>query len=311
MPPLPVIREEETSQYEEEEEEATHASEPLLVDHAHSKEAFSLSEDEEDEQRSDQRCMKPSSGSSRILLALLQRYNKYMQTSIGKDRGMKLLQWTLALLGTWLKLKRQRRQVQSNQCDGRSGNSLLLLEQGSLKLATALCWARYCSRVFDLPAALEAVWTNGWAAAGGRGLQGSLGRGLALSMVGYYPTELIAFVHWMIPSLVSQPGADKRTAERWSYISCRFWCVYLIFESVQCLLLYQQLQSEKEALCDEDKERGIALQERRTKLQLVRNALFVLPSLHWSLHDWDTKPWLNEQFVNVLMWIESVVCLTQ
>jgi hypothetical protein len=50
---------------------------------------------------------------------------------------------------------------------------------------------------------------------------------------------------------------------------------------------------------------------KHLQLQLVRDLLFTLPAIHWSLPHWDTDPWLPEPIVNTLMWLESVVCMVQ
>ena len=52
-------------------------------------------------------------------------------------------------------------------------------------------------------------------------------------------------------------------------------------------------------------------QQQNLRLQILRDLLFTLPAIHWSLPNWDTNPWLSEPIVNTLMWLESVVCMYQ
>ena len=47
------------------------------------------------------------------------------------------------------------------------------------------------------------------------------------------------------------------------------------------------------------------------KLQLLRNMLFFLPSIQWSLDKWDTQPWLSPDLINNLMLMEAVVSVYQ
>jgi hypothetical protein len=87
--------------------------------------------------------------------------------------------------------------------------------------------------------------------------------------------------------------------------------LYVVAEAVQCAALLKEMKHQELDKDGDDnpvakKEQQLAL--RNTKLQLVRDALFFLPCLQWSLTNWDTDPWLSENFVNMRMWIESVVC---
>jgi hypothetical protein len=50
---------------------------------------------------------------------------------------------------------------------------------------------------------------------------------------------------------------------------------------------------------------------RSERLEIIRNLLCTLPTIHWSLPKWDTDPWLTSDLLNTLVWLESVVCLHQ
>jgi hypothetical protein len=249
----------------------------------------------------------------------LQTYVKYMSTSLHQDRGLKLLQWSLWLASRLVLLKK----YQSNNSSG-----LQYLSQSLRKLYLDFSFARYATRAFGLPSAVVAARNGSW------GYQESntltkyrkahdvLGKLMAWSMIGYYPTELVAYIQWILPAKPEGqlPAKYSRSAERWSYWSCRFWLAYLVAEACQCLLVYKELKDQETQRQDGSSDnvngdkhakadrQGIM---RYTKLQLIRDALFVLPCINWSLPNWDIDPMLPENVVNGLMWLESIVCLYQ
>lgn len=231
---------------------------------------------------------------------LLQAYITYISKSLHHDRGIKLLQWTLWLTSRILLVRDQPESSAAFR-----------------KLYNEFSMARYVSRILGLPAALEAAQSGSWSIQSSHTrypkLHAALGQVMAWSMVGYYPTELLAYLRWTVPSKHQKP----RTAEWWSYWSCRFWLLYILAETCQCGLVYKERFAELQAKASGDgKDDKLAKAEnqqalRYTKLQLLRNALFVLPCVQWSLPNWDTQPWLPENVVHGLMWLESVVCLFQ
>jgi hypothetical protein len=177
----------------------------------------------------------------------------------------------------------------------------------------------------------------------------AIGKVLSWSMVGYHPTELAAYVLWMKPaaSALVAPSVSAATTERhrrdcerrrswfpqfstwpaetWSYVSCRFWLAYVVAELLQCVVQGYELRSllqdgpttkEMEILEDTNGEGHTTkaqLQRRldHVTLQGLRNVLFLVPCLQWSLPHWDTRPWLPVSTINTLMWLESIVCLYQ
>jgi hypothetical protein len=173
----------------------------------------------------------------------------------------------------------------------------------------------------------------------------AIGKVLSWSMVGYHPTELAAYVLWMKPASSTATAIERReyecryrrrslfpqisswSAETWSYVSCRFWLAYVLAELLQCvvqgcelrsLLQEQQCQTSKEMEILEDtsdddhtKQAQLQRQLHNVTLQGLRNALFLVPCIQWSLPHWDTRPWLPVSTVNTLMWLESIVCLYQ
>ena len=304
-----------------------------------------------------------ATATSTTLQRWLQSYVTYMRLSLHKDRGLKCLSYTLAVLGAlaeW-RLQQQQQQQQGYRKQSNSSNSssrsnssssssssrslLLLLprmQQVCTKLSLDVLWARYCTRLLDWPAAVEALWTNSWSYYNAKTirtyprLHAILGRLVAASMLGYYPTEYRALLEWMVPSAFvvapnnnnnNHTGKRRRwTAEQWSAISCRFWLLYILAETMQCVLQWKELSDQKQQHTalqqqqvdndDDDDNNNQQLAQwqttlRWTKLQLVRNALLLLPCITWSLPNWDQTPLLHKHVVNTLMWLESVVCLYQ
>jgi len=178
----------------------------------------------------------------------IQTWARYLQSSTNQDRALKLLQWTLWLVSYILKKRQEQRS--GNRLAGGSGatndsSSTSRHIQGLRKLYLDVAFARYATRLLGLVGAVEAVRTDSWAASSDKypNLMKWIGRVLAWSMIGYYPTEHIAYAKWMAPAAYVSKQGD-RSAERWSYLSCRFWLVYILAESAQCLIQMKELQDK-------------------------------------------------------------------
>jgi hypothetical protein len=316
--------------------------------------------------------------SSNAALTQLSRYLKWYTTFMSRagnqEIGLKFLQYTL-----WLVAKVLQTSYRSSSSSNNKNSTVKLQRVVAFcsKLSTDLSFARYMTRLFGWPTALEAAWHNSWAVDSSSIYQGDdkllinmdrhrrvdawLGRILAYSMVFYYPAEHVAFLHWMAPPAPAPPASSSavckvhppttRTAERYSAWSCRAWSVYILAEVVQCILQWRKQRQEQQRLL-EQQQRLLEQQQqqqqqqqqlqllpdsggtdddstttpsitalvtvesklhdtqramRNVELQLLRNALFVLPTIHWSLPNWDVDPWLPAPLVNTLMWLESLV----
>ena len=152
-------------------------------------------------------------------------------------------------------------------------------------------WARYINRFFGLPASVSAAQTGCY------GSPKALGKAMAWMLIGYYPCEHLAYLKWKAPGFCS--SADSRLAAKSSAWSCRFWLAYIVLD-VRRSTLFLKSKDEK----DEEKSRS-------ERLQLMRNFLFLLPAINWSLPHWDTKPLLSPIVCNSLMLSEALVCLYQ
>lgn len=126
------------------------------------------------------------------------------------------------------------------------------------------------------------------------------------------------------PSMTSSQIAGKASA--WS---CRFWLAFLVLDIARSAIELQKVQKKKKQNDDDnnkDKRSNLngdaqdstdavdpsqSSMVRTERLQIARNALYILPALHWSLPNWDTKPWLPNDVVNGLCWVEAVVGMYQ
>ena len=227
---------------------------------------------------------------ARLVDRFLQGYAHYTSSAFNQDVGLKVLQYSLWMIGRFYFSKHS-------------------VEQQSLQaLSFDVSWTRYVNRIFGWPAAIEAARSGSW----GKGLWG---RAMAWAMIGYYPLDHLAFVKWKAPNLIKfkVPGVEeKRLACKASAWSCRFWFLYILFDllrSTDKLQDLKQQESTKEGDSQHFQDWNKA--QRYERLQILRNVLFTLPCLHFSLPNWDMEPWLSDDLVNTLLWLESIVCLYQ
>ena len=129
--------------------------------------------------------------------------------------------------------------------------------------------------------------------------------------------------------------SSTQLASKASAWSSRFWLAWLISDIVRCTLALRDIQqtphssgTKKTApgANDDDLQQTDSLEQELTlhqymdkqipavrteHLQIIRNMLYILPAINWSLPDWDTQPWLSGDVVNGFCWLESVVGLHQ
>jgi hypothetical protein len=229
----------------------------------------------------------------------------FTSSAVNQERSLKVLQWTLWLF------------------------AYLKKSPGLRKLYLDVSFSRYILRVLGFPAALEAARSGSWGAAASSTSKqrnwwiSKLGSIMAYSMMLYYPSDHLAYLGWMAPSVLprmSSPRMNKllHNANLVSAYSCRCWLVFLIAEMAQTTVKLKDLMEQKQSLTKNeggaDHDEALAsLQHtiRNHQLQLIRSLLFTLPCIHWSLPRWDKDPWLRESVVNGLMWVESIVSLYQ
>lgn len=183
-------------------------------------------------------------------------YTNFVSKAGNQDKLLKLLQWSLYMASvSVLELNRKKSADRHNQ----NNNTVSPISSGLRKLYLEISMARYVIRLLGFPTALEAFRNNSWT------IQPSnddhaikdtklnyyywIGKILAGSMVLYYPTEMLAYVHWMAPQVFPPSLSSPRTGNRWSYISCRFWVLYIIAELLQSIMqrneISQKLLKEK------------------------------------------------------------------
>ena len=256
-------------------------------------------------------------------------YVKFAGSAGNQDKLLKILQWSLWLM------------AHTGGASSRTSHNVNTIskQQWMSRISDQLSWARYATRLLGFPVAVEAALTDSWTLDKSSPVYRTIGKILAYSMVGYHPTEMVAYLQWQKPApppASSSAGFDNQAESAvstkrwwhappatWSYISCRFWLVYIGAELTQCILQWRELRAQKVALEEAKKQDSsgdntssssipdLNTQLANVQLQTVRNALFLLPCIHWCLPKWDTQPWLRPYTVNALMWGEAVVSLYQ
>ena len=111
--------------------------------------------------------------------------------------------------------------------------------------------------------------------------------------------------------------------------SCRFWLAFIVLDIIKAgkvlrrtqLLEHQRkVEEENEESNDNTKDadgskRDVAIPSanelesvaKTQKYAIVRNLLYVLPAIGWSLPKWDTEPLLSDNAMFGLCWLEAVV----
>jgi hypothetical protein len=169
-----------------------------------------------------------------------------------------------------------------------------------------------------------------------------LGRFLAWTMIGYFPFEHAAYLQWKAPNLRWDVGRGRRRmitgrsnssqddichvdkplknyGSLFSAWSCRFWLAFIvgdIIKACKALRRIQRLERQKDQIqlekTDDDTDILPSSDElisvaQKQKYAIVRNLLFTLPAIGWSLPKWDTEPWLSDETMFGLCWLEALV----
>mmetsp|Transcript_27034 Transcript_27034/g.29124 ORF Transcript_27034/g.29124 Transcript_27034/m.29124 type:complete len:330 (-) Transcript_27034:444-1433(-) len=270
----------------------------------------------------------------------LSKYLQFIQNPYRQDSILKTVQYSL-----WFLSKFYRNKTVPGNSNTNTNSTPHRIAEALLKLSKEISWARYVLRFFGLPVAINGVDLSRL------GLENNskrLGQAMSWSMIAYFPLEHLAYLCWKAPSVnwlsyatsnnacqnvgsIDTDGychSSSRLASTASAWSCRFWLTYLLLDIFRCTLALRELKqnphqtsqanltssdsnknkSNKIMQIDEDKE---VVTIRTEHLQVVRNILYVLPALHWSLPNWDSQPWLPDDIVSGLCWLESMVGLFQ
>ena len=205
-----------------------------------------------------------------------------------------------------------------------------LFSLGFIQLACQVSYARYVTRLFGLPAALDAVLHNSWNATSNNEVYNNvykwLGKILAVSMVLYYPMEHAAFFFWIQSSTVNINDAAYREpvwwkdGNIWSYNSCRCWFIYVVADLTQCLIQLDELikkQSQRREIDNKEGRNNTALLSSEgidRLLQLIRNIAMLYPAMYWSMPHSDSSvhPFLSSHSsIYALMAVEALLHLYQ
>ncbi|GMH52523.1 hypothetical protein TrRE_jg3448, partial [Triparma retinervis] len=235
----------------------------------------------------------------------------------GLDKSMKLLGYTCSLLSNALNLSPSLSLASS---------SFPSLSDGLQSVSNEMSTARYAMRLCSgLPSSLQACRTNGWAWGDldveehleeGDPDRGSypytdrapravdlVERTLPWSMMAYYPLEHLAYAGWNMKGMIwDSAGTGRgglRDRSRWpsanvlSAVSCWAWLWYIVGDIVvQAERVYRIGMALKKLEGREGKEgprENLRRALRTHGVMLAREALFLLPGVHWSRLDWAEK----------------------
>ena len=248
---------------------------------------------------------KQASKATELIAKILDQYGSYVSNSWNQDKLLKILHYSLWMLSRFY--------VKSPQS-----------QQGLSFLSGEILWARYVTRLLGWPTALQGILPTSTNDNGEVDKFRRLGKAMAWSMVFYYPLEALAYMKWKTPQMVAVPsylGSDHRLAERASAWSCRAWVAYIVLDMVRSVQVLSTSPAKQgggqEDDCTETEEDPSSLStvtpQQRTaeRLQILRNALYLAPAVHWSLPNWDTQPWLSDTTCKTLLWFEAVACMVQ
>jgi len=139
---------------------------------------------------------------------------------------------------------------------------------------------------------------------------------MAGSMICYFSLEHMAFTGGEMLESVNV------NVDWLASMSCRFWCVCTVSEIWGCYLKLKELECEVTKLRElqaekkknDDKEGFLQIEHEiefwmkqvpLVKLQILRDLLFILPALSWSLPTYHTSPLLSDFNSNCLLFMES------
>ncbi len=251
--------------------------------------------------------------------SFLSRYVQYTQSPHGQDSILKTIQYSLWLLSKFYRNPKTRDALR--------------------KLQGEINWTRYLLRFFGFPAAIDALDTKSSWASGDT--SNKLGRLMSWTMIGYYPLEHLSYLFYKAPGIrwlpiVSPMSLQRSTAtcpndgryssaqlaSKVSTWSCRFWLAWIVLDMIRCTLELRETQQiaeipsetngetdSKDEIEPSKNQRTIAFTPKH--MRILRDALYVLPAITWSLPNCDTDPLLSGDTVNAFCWLESVLGLYQ
>ena len=227
---------------------------------------------------------------------------------------------------------KQRLELYVSFCSSASNQDTLiktlqwpLFSLGFTQLAYHVSYTRYVTRLFGLPAALDAVLHDSWNATSDNDVYNNLykwlGKISALSMVLYYPMEHAAFFLW-IQNDTEYQSVWWKDGNFWSYNSCRCWFIYVLADVTQCLIQLDELMRKEIQSKDISNSKDVRtnksslLMSRKIDrwLQLMRNVAMLYPAMYWSMPQSDSSvhPFLSSpSSIYALMAIEALLHLYQ
>lgn len=143
------------------------------------------------------------------------------------------------------------------------------------------------------------------------------------TMLGYYPTEYVAYASWFFPGLLhngdAPPAGSLRDSGKWksadffSAVSCSFWLMYIVADIVvQSERVHRITAILGKLRAGETPAEGglvadLEAQLYNSKVLLGREVLSLLPAFAWSFEDVAANPRVPNAAINSLMWLESIL----
>jgi hypothetical protein len=135
-----------------------------------------------------------------IFKAFLSKYLRYISSPARQEGILKTLQYSL-----WLLSRVYGQFPCSSSCTTDSVRKRHVIESLAA-LSGELSWTRYILRFFGFPAALEGIESGSWGSS-----SKWLGKAMAWTMIGFYPLEHLAYLHWKAPKVQWMPISSLNT----------------------------------------------------------------------------------------------------
>lgn len=251
----------------------------------------------------------------------LEKYVAFISDSWNQDKLLKFMQYSSWMLSRYHKAQSLRvlplppLVLQQSWEPHHQHHHHVTSQEALAYLSTEVGWARYVTRLLGFPMALKYVLTlhhdvkeeeeDGVASIDLEECATAWG------LLFYYAFEGVSYMKWKTPEWTAPSFGDEyRIAEQACSMSCRGWFLYLFVDLIRSIRTVRQSYAAKTTTTndDDDTHHYSATWE---KFQILRNILLLGPALHWSMPHWDIQPWMQEDMYQSLMWLESVVCLTQ
>ncbi|GMI55839.1 hypothetical protein ScalyP_jg8138 [Parmales sp. scaly parma] len=235
------------------------------------------------------------------LKRLLTKLQIFSSNSSTNDQGLKILNYTVSILASFapdLSISPNTESILNN-------------------LSSTIFMARYVPRFWGFTDALDGLVNGTWAPPADSTEHSpenlktltTVASCQALSMCLYHPCELLAWFGWTAKIENRYLNPDRMSA-----YSCRAWLVYILLSVYAGGLKMKELQEKRGGGGNgngkkEGESEEFDAQMKSLKTRMLRDALYIVPALTWSLPQWATNPLVGKKTVNTLCFVEAMVNL--